>query len=426
MDIPLTLIPGDVYRGRLILDGPAQYASAEKIVDMVKALGASQVWVWASPESPTFPKDWPPNKLDDVSDFMEVQWYGQLRFDAPPGVSTIQFPSRGQNWRMHDYWTHVTGSGVEPPTPPPTLPPPPTDAAGCAALLKQWADQCGEQETPTPECAALMQLWTTHCAEGPDLPKVVPPPPGTDIGDYAGRPPGDLDKWAPAVLIEAFRTVMGTLPTPQALQAIQAVGRLEGYYGWAGKPAHWAGNHNWGAITCKCPCGFESRDGYYVDGKWQPYTTCFARRATNLEGAIHLIEVLVLKRKPVQAVMDSGNLTLFARAMRDTTYFCRTTGKGKDGKPSCQAATDAQKQSDAIHYAKVMDKACATIGTKTGTGQLAFLDGPPPDKPDPHPEITTTWTPPAPYTRAGALAAGSLAVVGTIALIVGSYMRKER
>lgn len=419
----MQITPGDVWRSRLILGGPYAFAKPDQIANTVKAfVGAGTVNVWKDPSAPSFPADWPENRREDVSDFMEEQWFVQLHWHPDPSTPMLEVPTEGQNWRLHDPYRYQSATGT---LPPPTLPPgPPTTATGCEILLQEWSKKCGDLETQTPECEALMAYWTKHCAEGPTLPQgppgTTPPPPpaGTDIGDYAGRPPGDLDKWAPAVLIEAWRRVMNTVPTPQALQSVQAVGRLEGYYGWAGKPAVWAGNHNWGAITCKCPCGFRTTDGYYVNGKWQPYETCFATRATNLLGAMHLVEVLVKKRPGVQAVMDNKNLTDFARAMRDSTYFCRTTGKGKDGKPSCQAASDAQKQADAVYYAKVLDRACAAIGAKTGTGQLAWLDGSPPEKNGTEPVKpgpVEPIAPPAPWSRAGALCAAALTGIGIAA-----------
>lgn len=406
IDPTIEVKAGQVWRGRLILDGPGQYASATLIANTLKASGAEQVWVWKSTDADTFPDDWPEDKTDDVSDFMEVQWFVQLRVGGDPLAPPRTFPTRGPNWRIHDAWKYLDASGVVPPEPKPPDPQPP------------------DPETPD--------------GEKPPIPKGADP---SDIGDYAGRPEGSLDVWAPNVLIEAFKTVMGKYPTPQALQAIQAVGRTEGYYGWAGRPAHWSGHHNWGAITCRCPCGFESKDGYYVNGKWQPYTTCFAHRDTNLEGAIHLVEVLVLKRAAVQKVMDNGNLTDFARAMRDTTYFCRTTGKGKDGKPCCSCATDAQKQADAVWYAKKLDgrvgmlkgvnvpMGCAAIAANTGLPQVCYLDGKPGtvDPKDPEqPDVPDA--PPAEFSWAGAATAGVLTgiAVGAGAIIVRSRKRRNR
>jgi hypothetical protein len=81
-----------------------------------------------------------------------------------------------------------------------------------------------------------------------------------------------------------------------------------------------------------------------------------------------LVEVLVLRREAVQRALREhpGDLTRFARAMRDTTYFCRTTGKGPQGQPSCDAATSEQKQADAEHYAASLERNAKKIEQKLG------------------------------------------------------------
>jgi len=400
--------PGQVWRGRLVLDGPAQYASADLIANTLKAAGAANVWVWKDPDAKSFPKDWPDNKKADIAGFLEVMWFVQIQYGGDVFSPQQKFPTSGQNWRIHDAWVYVD-SAAPPPVDPKEPVIDPTDPVD-PGDIDEW--NIGE---PTP------------------VPKESTP---GDIGDYAGRPATQLDIWAPRVIRAAYMTVMGVYPSPQALQAIQAVGRQEGWYGWAGKPPQWAGHHNWGAITCRCPCGFESKDGYYVNGKWQPYTTCFAHRDTNLEGAIHLVEVLILKRPAVQDVMDSGNLTDFARAMRDTTYFCRTTAKGKDGKPCCSCASDAQKQADAVWYAKMLDSGCNKISKYSGLPQVCFLNGPDPTDPKepkepkdpvgPEPKDPKKEAPPAEYSKAGAAAAVVLTALAVGAGVVIVRRRKRR
>lgn len=341
MDSYLQVKPTSVWRARLLVSGPAQYASADQIAEQLVAAGAAQVWAWKSTESDGFPADWPASRLADVSDLLEVQWYVQARVPGSQQIGEpLYLPTEGPYWRLHDAWEYLPAS-IQPdepdePEPPPEPPPEPEEP---------------DEPEPPP-------------ADGAPLP--VPYP--DDVGDYAGRPQRDLDRWAAGVLQEAWVTVMGRYPTPAELVTVQAVGRTEGYYGWASKPPQWAGHHNWGAITCRCPCGFRAVDGYDVNGKWQRYTTCFAIRPTNLEGAIHLVEVLVLRRKAVQKALREhpGDLTRFARAMRNTTYFCRTTGKGPQGQPSCDAATDEQKQADAEHYAASLERNAKKIEQKLG------------------------------------------------------------
>jgi hypothetical protein len=389
----ITVNPGDVWRGRLIVSGPNAFAPATLVATTLKVhTGAEKVWVYALAGHKDFPQDWPANKLEDMAQDFERQWFVQMQFAPHEFPNQSHFTTVGDNWRIHDAWLHAQGTGIQPPEEPPEEP---------------------EIEPPEIE------------------PEIEPPeeiivagrlslPPGADVGNYAGRPKQDLDVWAKNVLIAAYIDVLNELPTPQAIQIIQAVGRVEGYYGWASKPPQWAGNHNWGAITCKCPCGFQATDGYLVDGKWTPYTTCFASRSTNLDGARHLIEVLIDKRPAVKAVINDANITTFARAMRDTTYFCRTTGKGKDGKPSCAAATDTQKQADADRYAIALDKACDAIGKKQGTGKLNFIAGqrPPTETPE-------SKEPSQTYSQAGTIAAITLVGVGAFAMLISTLTRKS-
>lgn len=406
MEGTLNVKPGDVWRGRLILDGPGQFANADLVANTLRSMGAAQVWVWKDANAETFPTDWPSNKLDDVSDLFEVQWFVQLRVGGTPFDPEQQYPTSGQNWRIHDAWKYAEGTGIEPVGPVPPIPVDPGDP--------------GDTIDPGD-----LDTWTA----GEPTPVPVKSTPG-DIGDYSERPSTQLDIWAPRVIRAAYMIVMGKYPTPQALQAIQAVGRQEGWYGWAGKPSQWPGHHNWGAITCgcggppECKGGFAAGDGFYVNGKWTPYQTCFAHRDTNLDGAIHLVETLILKRPKVQEVMDSGNLTAFARAMRDTTYFCRTTGKGANGQPCCSCATDDEKQGDALWYAKFLDTGCAKIAANTGLPQVCFLSGPDPkdqklpDPAKPPPEQVYVPPPRARYTVGGAIAAATLAAVSVGASVV--------
>ena len=393
--MPPTVInarPGDVYRARLITEGAASFAGHDRIVSELEAIGFNHVWAWSDADD--LPKDWtttpPPDhpaRADDVADLFETQWFVQVQFGDKLGGSalgeTTPIPTDGSGWRLHDWWFYMQAATPQPQPP-------------------------GPQPTPPGDHPVS---WYGS----PD-----------DDGDYPSRPPAgvNMEKWAKNLLRQAFVLVMGKEPTPQALQTIQAVTRGEGYYGWAGKPKTWAGHHNWGAIMCgspkkdappgqECKCGFGYTDGYYVHGVWQPFKACFAHRDTNIEGAIHFIEVLVLKRKPVQAVMDNGIIVDFARAMRDTTYFCRTTRPGKDGRPSCQAATNEEKQRDAEYYAKSIDYNVGKVIEGTGDPRVSFNS---------KKEAATHYTPPdppiaprAPVTLAGIASAGALLLVGVAA-----------
>jgi hypothetical protein len=210
---------------------------------------------------------------------------------------------------------------------------------------------------------------------GLELPNGRIPDPG-DIGDNAERPTENIHRWAKRVLRQAWLDVIGTDPDAHAteLQAIQAVGLHESLYGWPSQ-AHWQGHHNWGAITTRCPDGFPSGDGAYVDGKWVPYQTCFKSFPTNLQGARHLI-LICFARNALLRKGDAGTcgqIFRWARAMREANYFCRTMGRLPNGQKSCSAATPAQKDGDALVYAKALDKGIKTICDATGDAKLWVL-----------------------------------------------------
>lgn len=128
------------------------------------------------------------------------------------------------------------------------------------------------------------------------------------------------DVWAREVLLRAWPKGLGT-PTRVELQAVQAVGRHEGFYGYAQRPLGWYGSNNWGAVHCSNPppCGddcFEARDSH-ADGS--VYVACFKAYATPEAGALDLITNLY-RRPAVRAVIRSGDLLQLATAMRRTGY----------------------------------------------------------------------------------------------------------
>lgn len=143
----------------------------------------------------------------------------------------------------------------------------------------------------------------------------VAPPPAAAIQSASQSPKyltskGQLDSWAKDVLLAAWQEVFpGTQPSPAELQTILAVGRYEGSYGKATKPAAWIGSNNWGGVQCGAPpckenC-FEHSDKRR-DGT--EYAVCFRKYATPQAGAKHLIELLTIKRPHVWAAMKRGDL----------------------------------------------------------------------------------------------------------------------
>lgn len=207
------------------------------------------------------------------------------------------------------------------------------------------------------------------------------PPPAGDQPDVSDKPGSgtNMDRWASAVLQEAWRRMFGTDPSPKALQAVQAVSRLESFYGWPtpSKFPNWQGHHNWGSIQCVtridgrmrscyqngvCVKGFLGKDSFIVGGKSEPYDICFESRPTNLEGAQRFLEVLIVKRPSVAKVIDTGDAYEIALAMRRTGYFART-----------KHADEAQIKSDAIYYGGAIAKSAKAIASSWGTSPVVVM-----------------------------------------------------
>jgi hypothetical protein len=111
--------------------------------------------------------------------------------------------------------------------------------------------------------------------------------------------------------------------TRRELQAIQAVARFEGEYGFWSKSKSGQNSNNWGAIQCKksrppCKPGcFEHKD-HDADGK--PYQHCFREYDTPTEGAMDLVKE-IYARKGARAAARRGDATALANAMRKGGYF---------------------------------------------------------------------------------------------------------
>jgi hypothetical protein len=129
------------------------------------------------------------------------------------------------------------------------------------------------------------------------------------------------DPWARDVLLRAWPS---SLPAPSSaeLLGVQAVGRHEGFYGFASKPPGWAGSNNWGAIQCGHgpPCDgtdcFEAGDHTATGAA---YRTCFRIYKTAEAGAAGLIRELY-RRPSVAEALRAGDLSAVALAMRQTGY----------------------------------------------------------------------------------------------------------
>lgn len=232
--------------------------------------------------------------------------------------------------------------------------------------------------------------------DGPPPGSLPDPPPSiisADIPNLDDRPPAGAgrDQWAADVLLKAWQELFNTAPSPQALQAAQAIARLESMYGWPSETKHpeWQGHHNWGSVHCMmrvdgklkscmqdgvCVKGFMSTDK--INGVRTP--TCFSSFPTNVEGAKYFLTQLLVRRPNVMAVIDSANAYRIALEMRKTSYFMR------------EKTRDPEKiKADAAYYAGAMMGSAKTIAANRKTKML--LTQTVPDKVDPSSPKDASW-----------------------------------
>lgn len=157
------------------------------------------------------------------------------------------------------------------------------------------------------------------------------------------------DAQAREIVASQYQAMHKRPATPQAVRAIQLVGRLETRYGLA-KP--FPGSFNWGAVQCckpgtdGCPEGsFLHEDSYpRPDGTSVKYAVCFRKYADDNEGARGLISNLTTARQKVWPLLDSGDAWLIAAAMYDSTYF---QGFGKTREDRIDGYARAFERNDA-------------------------------------------------------------------------------
>lgn len=125
------------------------------------------------------------------------------------------------------------------------------------------------------------------------------------------------DAWARTVLESVWT---GAPKSPAALQAVQAVARLESAYGYPEGDSAWSGSHNWGAVQEPSPTVDNSFEHFDRDAKGNVYVGHFKRYPTDETGASDFLHELV-RRPSVVQVLGSGLATAIATAMHDTHYF---------------------------------------------------------------------------------------------------------
>ena len=163
------------------------------------------------------------------------------------------------------------------------------------------------------------------------------------------------DAQAREIVASQYQAMHKRPATPQAVRAIQLVGRLETRYGLA-KP--FPGSFNWGAVQlCKpgakncapegqCPeNGFLHEDSYpRPDGSSVKYAVCFRKYTDDNDGARGLISNLTTARQKLWPLLDSGDAWLIAAAMYDSTYY---QGFGKTREDRIDGYARAFERNDA-------------------------------------------------------------------------------
>ena len=135
-----------------------------------------------------------------------------------------------------------------------------------------------------------------------------------------------IDHWARDLLLQAWARELPDRPqTLAALQALQAVCRLESDYGrgWTGAMV---GSRNWGAVQCRarqdaqghCPPGCAPATDSHGDGT--NYGGCFKVYASDLEGCADVVRWFA-RRPAVLDAADTGNGGFFSTAMRAEKYY---------------------------------------------------------------------------------------------------------
>jgi peptidoglycan hydrolase-like protein with peptidoglycan-binding domain len=136
----------------------------------------------------------------------------------------------------------------------------------------------------------------------------------------------DQHRWARPFIVESFQAKYGRDPEPCEAQVVQGVGFLETRYGkgWQGAGA---GSNNWaadqsGRPPCPIATSFQYTDTHpNPDGTSTPYTICFRRYASPMEGASGLLRQVYERRPSVLAAANACNIYGASAALHATHYY---------------------------------------------------------------------------------------------------------
>lgn len=177
---------------------------------------------------------------------------------------------------------------------------------------------------------------------------------GGDASVGAASP--DTEAWARKIVVDCLQKAGYPSPSLGMIQIVQAIGRLEGFYGKASNPPEWAGSNNWGAVQSgrpgpdgSCPVGsFGSTDTSPKSGTTVKYKACFRKYATPEEGCADMLRIM-LKSPRERAAVEKGDVLATSTAMYDAGYY---EGMFKDrDKAIAQHAATVSKNVKAISEA---------------------------------------------------------------------------
>ena len=143
-----------------------------------------------------------------------------------------------------------------------------------------------------------------------------------------GAASSDTEAWARKIVLECLAKAGYPKPSLGMVQIVQAIGRLEGFYGKASNPPEWAGSNNWGAVQSgkpgpdgSCPVGsFGSVDTSPKTGTTVRYKACFRKYATPEDGCSDMFRIMTKSPREREAV-ERGDVIGTSTAMYDAGYY---------------------------------------------------------------------------------------------------------
>lgn len=176
-----------------------------------------------------------------------------------------------------------------------------------------------------------------------------------------------VEAWARKVVTDSLLKVGIANPPLSTLQALQSIGRLEGFYGKAKNPPEWEGSNNWGAVQCCTPkdgvCPENTFKGKDTLQGGKVYGVCFRSYATPELGCLDMINH-AMKSKAAKEAFLKGDLVAIATAMYDAHYY-GTPFKDRD--KAIAYYVSAMQRNIEIIARNLGEKVAATVAIKPST-----------------------------------------------------------